>query len=81
MTLEMAGLFWIAVGGYMGAGLLIGILFLWIGAGRLDHAARGSSIFFKILTLPGAALLWPYILLRWASGRVINAPLEHGDSA
>ncbi len=80
MTIEQAGLFWLAVGGYLAAGLVFGIIFLWIGAAKIDHAARGSTFLFKVTTLPGVMALWPFVLVRWLSGRVINTPV-HDDAA
>ncbi len=76
MTIETAQMFWLAVGGYLGAGLLIGLAFLFAGAARVDAAANGASLWFKLISLPGAAALWPVVLARWLSGRRINDPID-----
>jgi hypothetical protein len=48
--------------------LIVGVAFaVWFGArgaGRLDPAATGSTLGFRLLLLPGAALLWPYLVFR-----------------
>jgi hypothetical protein len=49
---------------YAGAGLVFGIWFAWRGAGRLDPVARQGSLGFRLLILPGATLLWPWLTLR-----------------
>lgn len=45
-------------------GLAVAVLFLTLGVARVDPAARGAYA-FRPLLLPGAALLWPYVLRRW----------------
>lgn len=61
---------------YFVVGAVIAIAFLVLGASRLDSSASGSSLLFRITVFPGCAVLWPYILLRWLSGRKINQPIE-----
>ncbi|MGF1544129.1 MAG: hypothetical protein ACFB00_06475 [Parvularculaceae bacterium] len=81
MTIETAELFWLAVGGYLGVGLVVGAAFLFLAAGKLDDAANGASLWFRLTSLPGAALLWPFVLGRWLSGRRINQPIAGRDDA
>jgi hypothetical protein len=50
---------------YLGLGLLFAILFVWRGAAALDPAARDGTLGFRLVILPGAALLWPWLLWRW----------------
>jgi hypothetical protein len=57
---------------YLGLGLLFGLWFTWKGASRLDPAAEASSWGFRILILPGAALLWPLLAVRLARQRDRN---------
>jgi hypothetical protein len=52
---------------YAGVGLLIAIAFVTRGVGVVDHAARGAPWPFRLLILPGAAALWPLILVRWTA--------------
>jgi len=43
----------------------VAVLFLAFGLDRVDPAARGAYA-FRPLLLPGATLLWPYVIRRWA---------------
>lgn len=58
---------WVAAvaAGYAAVGVLFGLAFVITGVTRLDPAARGTSVAFRVLILPGAAALWPFLLLRW----------------
>jgi hypothetical protein len=51
---------------YAGVGLVLALPFALVLAPRLDTGARGSSLGFRLLLVPGATLLWPLVL-----GRVI----------
>ena len=61
---------------YFAIGALVALAFLVFGASRLDEAASGAGVFFRIAVFPGCVALWPYIILRWLSGRKINQPVE-----
>ena len=50
---------------YLVPGLLFAIVFVTRGAAAVDADARGSGSAFRLMILPGAALLWPYLLTRW----------------
>ena len=76
MTMELASMIWIAIGAYLAIGLIIGVFFAFFGVGRIDFAAQGASFFFRLIILPGVALLWPAIILRILSFRKINAPID-----
>jgi hypothetical protein len=52
---------------YAAAGLLVGPAFVAWGVTRVDPAAKGSRWTFRLLILPGAAMLWPLIAARWWS--------------
>jgi hypothetical protein len=54
--------------GYAAIGLTFAILFVTIGIHRVDDQARGSSIGFRLIVLPGVAALWPLLLMRWLRG-------------
>jgi hypothetical protein len=75
----MASVEWIvgAAGVYLGLGAVFAVLFAWRGVERVDPAAAGGSLGFRLLILPGAAALWPLLLRRWASG--VRRPPEPGD--
>ena len=55
----------LAVASYALLGAVFGVLFVTSGIGRLDHAAIGAPWSFRLLILPGAAALWPLLLLKW----------------
>ena len=51
-------------------GVLFAVAFVTVGVGRVDAAAKGAGVGFRLLILPGAAALWPVLLRRWMrSGR------------
>jgi hypothetical protein len=53
---------------YAALGLLFGVSFVAWGIEKVDPAARGAGIGFRILILPGVAALWPLMLVRWLRG-------------
>jgi hypothetical protein len=53
---------------YFAFGLLFAIVFVAKGIGRVDPVARGSSIGFRLIVLPGVAALWPLLLARLIQG-------------
>ena len=48
---------------YLAVGLVSAVAFAAIGAQQVTHSSL--TIGARILLLPGATLLWPYVLLRW----------------
>ena len=50
---------------YATFGLIFGVCFSALGAGRIDPAARDAGVAFRILIFPGAAALWPVLLPKW----------------
>lgn len=50
---------------YLACGLLFAGIFVTVGVGRVDAAAQGTSLGFRLLILPGAMALWPLLALRW----------------
>ena len=61
---------------YTGVGVLFALPFAAWGAGRLDPAARGADWGFRLVVVPGAVTLWPWLLVRWlqAAGRTDTPP-------
>jgi hypothetical protein len=51
---------------YAGAGLLFALVFLPVGAHRVDPHLAGSPVAVRALILPGVALFWPLLAWRWA---------------
>jgi hypothetical protein len=66
-TMGMAMAEWalLVLAGYLAAGLAFGLAFVGRGAAVVDPAARGMPLPVRVLILPGAAALWPWLLLRW----------------
>lgn len=63
----IAAQFIVALGqAWFATGAIVGLAFLLFGIERMDSSARGAYG-FRPLLLPGLALLWPYVLLRWAA--------------
>jgi hypothetical protein len=48
---------------YVAIGLLTAVAFVAFGVTRVQPAS--VSLGARILILPGAAALWPYVLMRW----------------
>lgn len=64
MSLEAAGMLVQLMGFYLLAGLLVGLIYLFGGAGRIDPAAKGKGMPWRVrfLVLPGIIGLWPLML-------------------
>lgn len=54
---------------YSVVGLGFSLPFVAKGVSRIDPAARLSRWGFRAVILPGAAALWPLLLMRWWRGR------------
>ncbi|MFM1804542.1 MAG: hypothetical protein RL136_1421 [Planctomycetota bacterium] len=50
---------------YAALGLVFALAFSWRGAAVVDPVAHGSTLGFRVLVVPGAALLWPLLAVRW----------------
>jgi hypothetical protein len=59
---------------YLVLGALFALAFVLVLAPRLDPAARGSSVGFRMVIFPSVALLWPLLASRWLRGR--STPTE-----
>jgi hypothetical protein len=58
------------VAAYGAIGLVAALAFVTFGVTRLLPHPAPVSVAARILLIPGAMALWPYVLLRWAkSGR------------
>jgi hypothetical protein len=60
---------------YVLCGLAVGAPFVLRGVDRVDEAARGAPLGFRLLILPGSVGLWPLMLTKW-----IKAPRSGGHS-
>ena len=54
----------IAIGLYFLLGLIVGLIYVFGGAGRIDPAAKGKGMPFRVrlLILPGVVGLWPLMI-------------------
>ena len=52
---------------YLGVGIVFAIAFVWKGVGEIDPSAKGGTIGFRLLILPGTTALWPILARRWLS--------------
>ena len=55
-------------GVYFALGLIFALAFVFRGVQRIDAAAKGASVGFRLLILPGCAALWPLLTWRWIRG-------------
>ena len=55
--------------GYLAAGIVFAAAFVPFGIRRVDAGAAGSGIAFRLLIVPGTALLWPVLARRWLRAR------------
>jgi hypothetical protein len=54
--------------GYLALGFLFSLPFTFRWVGRLDPVAAHGSWGFRLLLLPGATVLWPFLLARLVRG-------------
>ena len=54
-----------AVALYAAIGMVAALAFVSFGIARVLPAGTPVTLGARVLLLPGAALLWPYVLLRW----------------
>jgi hypothetical protein len=54
---------------YAVAGAVTALVFVTFGIARVLPAGTPVTLGARVLLMPGAALLWPYVLLRWVKAR------------
>ena len=54
---------------YAGCGVALGVPFVLSGVNRVDEAARGAPLGFRLLILPGTIALWPLMAIKWINAR------------
>ena len=66
MSEAAANMIVLGLGVYFGLGLLVGLIFIFGGAGRIDPAAKGKGLPWRVrlLILPGVIGLWPVMLTK-----------------
>jgi hypothetical protein len=58
-----------ALGVYVMVGAVTAVAFVTVGLARVLPAGTPVTVGARVLLLPGAAILWPYVLLRWVKAR------------
>jgi hypothetical protein len=54
-----------AAAAYAAIGFIFGACFVAKGVGAVDASAKYSGLGFRLLILPGSALFWPLLAMRW----------------
>jgi hypothetical protein len=54
---------------YAVAGVVTALAFVSVGLAQVVHPPLPATLGARILLLPGAFALWPYILVRWRKAR------------
>ena len=54
---------------YAVAGAVTALAFVTFGIARVLPAGTPVTLGARVLLMPGATLLWPYVLLRWVKAR------------
>ena len=54
---------------YAIAGVVTAIAFVSVGLSQVLHPPMPATLGARILFVPGAVALWPYILMRWRKAR------------
>ncbi len=65
MSLAVANAIVTGAGVYLGVGFCFAALFVALGAPKIDPGAKGMPVRARLLILPGVALLWPLMLVKW----------------
>ena len=68
-VMNIAALLYSGIGLYLLVGFVIAIAFVTFGAPRLLPAPAPISVGARLLLVPGAAALWPYVLTRWLKAK------------
>ncbi len=68
MSLAAAQFMVTVVGTYATVGLMFAVVFVWRLVGRLDPAATHGTAGFRLLIVPAAVALWPYLAARLITG-------------
>ncbi|MBV8925132.1 MAG: hypothetical protein JOZ74_07145 [Bradyrhizobium sp.] len=54
---------------YVAVGFVVAVAFVVLGASRVLPHAAPLTVGARIMLVPGATLLWPYVLARWLAAR------------
>ncbi len=53
---------------YLSVGAVFAVPFLVRGIERIDPSARGASVGFRLIVVPGVLAFWPLLGWRWVRG-------------
>jgi hypothetical protein len=67
--MSVSGAIFDAVVLYAAAGVVTAFAFVSVGIGQVVHPPVPATLGARLLWLPGAFALWPYILVRWWKAR------------
>jgi hypothetical protein len=70
MSHHLAELLVAIASGYVLFGLLFAAAFVTRGVNRIDPLAPAAPWTFRALIVPGTAVFWPLLLVRWVTGSV-----------
>ena len=66
---SMAGVILYGLLLYAAAGVVTALAFVSVGLSQVVHPPVPATLGARLLLLPGAFALWPYILIRWRRAR------------
>ncbi len=67
--MSVAGVIWFVLELYAAVGVVAAVAFVSVGIVQVLPHPMPVSLGARILIAPGAAVLWPYILIRWLRAR------------
>jgi hypothetical protein len=74
----IANVILLTLAAYIAIGVAFGLYFVFKGIARIDPAAAHAGIAFRLLMLPGAVGLWPWLLIRLVRAKPIQySPRGH----
>ena len=50
---------------YLITGVAFAVAFVLVGFRKIDPSAENAGLLVRLLWLPGALVLWPYLLAKW----------------
>lgn len=59
----------VIVAAWFAVGAIVAVPFLLFAVGGAVEGAKGSSVAFRLMMLPAAALLWPIVVRLWVGSR------------
>lgn len=65
--MDAASLILNLVGLYLLIGIIFALVFAFAGIQRIDEAAKGAPVVFRLMLLPAATVLWPLMGVKWAT--------------